>query len=80
MKWVEWRDNYFSTSFCFFFQLSGSYSGLDNITQVVSKLENVMEKIETGVTWKDRLFDPSVWNPVLQQLTNWQMGTNLDLG
>lgn len=63
-----------------FFQLSGSYSGLDNITQVISKLEKVMEKVETGVTWNDRLFNATVWNPVLQQLTNWQMGANLDFG
>ena len=38
-----------------------------------------MEKVETGVTWNDRLFNATAWNPVLQQLTNWQMVTNLDL-
>ena len=45
---------------------------LDNITQVIQKAVNIVDKLEEKVTLSDRLFDPMVWNPVLKQLESSQ--------
>ena len=48
--------------------------GLDNITQVINKAENLYNKLEKGVNFSDRWLDPKVWQPVLDQLNSINMG------
>ena len=43
--------------------------GLDNLTQVVEKVELMMSMIESGVPLSERLFDASAWSAVLTQLS-----------
>ena len=57
-------------------QLGDTYMGLDNITQVIHKAEKLFQKLETGLSFSDRLFDPNVWDPVLRQLNSFDI-TNL---
>ena len=47
--------------------------GLDNISQVIQKAENILDKLEKDVRMSDRLFDSSVWNEVFKKLQNLQL-------
>ena len=53
--------------------MDGVYMGLDNISQVIQKAENILDKLEKDVRMSDRLFDSSVWNEVFKKLQNLQL-------
>ena len=50
--------------------------GLDNITKVIQKAERLFAKVESGVNWSERLFDPSVWKPLEKMVTSWQISND----
>ena len=53
-----------------FIKLSGNPIGLDNLTRAIEKTEMLLTQIEYGGVYvSDRLFDPSVWTGVVNQLS-----------
>ncbi|XP_035829835.1 uncharacterized protein LOC101860234 [Aplysia californica] len=60
--------------------LNETYMGLDNITEVVHKAEDLFSKLESGLGMSNRLFDPAVWAPVEKQLTSWSTLFDSPLG
>ena len=62
-----------------FLQINDRFMGLDNITQLIEKAERIVEQLESKVSLSDRLFDPSAWTPVINQLTNFNVfGDNIE--
>ena len=62
--------------------MNGTYMGQDNITQVIEKVFAMMSQLESGnipALSMMRLLDPSVWDPVIYQLSSVSMD-NIQFG